>query len=188
MADDVGIWNISAYHQGMMGGQTPNIDRIAKGGARFTDYYAQQCCTAGRAAFITGQHPFRTGLLKVGLPGATQGLQDKDPTIAELLKPHGYATAQIGKNHLGDRNEFLPTVHGFDEFYGNLYHLNAQEEPEDPDYPKNPEFLKDGLRPEAFRHQDGRLRSDDGHRTRLHFARLVYAGEVIQQTTERTPQ
>ena len=141
MADDVGIWNISAYHHGMMGGRTPNIDRISKEGALFTDYYAQQSCTAGRASFITGQHPFRTGLLKVGLPGAKQGLQDKDPTIAELIKPHGYATAQIGKNHLGDRNEFLPTVHGFDEFYGNLYHLNAQEEPEDPDYPKNPEFL-----------------------------------------------
>ena len=142
MADDVGIWNISAYHRGMMGGQTPNIDRIAKEGALFTDYYSQQSCTAGRASFITGQHPFRVGLLKVGLPGAAQGLQDKDPTIAELLKPQGYATAQIGKNHLGDRNEFLPTVHGFDEFYGSLYHLNAQEEPEDPDYPKNPEFLK----------------------------------------------
>ena len=142
MADDVGIWNVSAYHRGMMGGRTPNIDRIATEGALFTDYYGQQSCTAGRAAFITGQNPFRTGLLKVGLPGAKQGLQDKDPTIAELLKPHGYATAQIGKNHLGDRNEFLPTVHGFDEFYGNLYHLNAQEEPEDPDYPKNPEFLK----------------------------------------------
>ena len=142
MADDVGIWNISAYHRGMMGGQTPNIDRIAKEGALFTDYYSQQSCTAGRASFITGQHPFRVGLLKVGLPGAAQGLQDKDPTIAELLKPQGYATAQIGKNHLGDRNEFLPTVHGFDEFFGSLYHLNASEEPEDPDYPKNPEFLK----------------------------------------------
>ena len=142
MGDDVGIWNISAYHRGMMGGKTPNIDRIAQDGALFTDSYAQQSCTAGRSSFITGQHPFRTGLLKVGLPGAKQGLQDKDATIAELLKPYGYATAQIGKNHLGDRNEFLPTVHGFDEFYGNLYHLNAQEEPEDPDYPKNPEFLK----------------------------------------------
>jgi arylsulfatase len=142
MADDFGIWNTSAYHRGMMGYKTPNIDRIAKEGALFTDYYAQQSCTAGRASFITGQHPFRTGLLKVGLPGAKQGMQDKDPTIAELLKPHGYATAQIGKNHLGDRNEYLPTLHGFDEFYGNLYHLNAQEEPEDPDYPKNPEFLK----------------------------------------------
>ena len=139
--DDVGIWNVSAYHRGMMGGSTPNIDRIAKEGALFTDYYAQQSCTAGRAAFITGQHPFRTGLLKVGLPGATQGLQAKDPTIAELLKPSGYATAQIGKNHLGDRNEFLPTVHGFDEFYGNLYHLNSEEEPEEPDYPKDPSFL-----------------------------------------------
>jgi arylsulfatase A-like enzyme len=140
MTDDVGVWNISAYHRGMMGGSTPNIDRIAKEGALFTDYYAQQSCTAGRAAFILGQHPFRTGLLKVGLPGAKQGIQDKDPTIAELLKPLGYTTAQIGKNHLGDRNEFLPTVHGFDEFYGNLYHLNSEEEPEDPDYPKDPKF------------------------------------------------
>ena len=125
MADDVGIWNISAYHRGMMGGSTPNIDRIAREGALFTDYYGQQSCTAGRAAFITGQTPFRTGLLKVGLPAAKQGLQDSDPTIAEILKPLGYATAQIGKNHLGDRNEFLPTVHGFDEFHGILYHLNA---------------------------------------------------------------
>ena len=140
MADDIGIWNISAYHRGMMGGRTPNIDRIATEGALFTDYYSQQSCTAGRASFILGQNPFRTGLLKVGMPGAKQGVQDKDPTIAELLKQHGYATAQIGKNHLGDRNEFLPTVHGFDEFFGNLYHLNAEEEPEDSDYPKNPEF------------------------------------------------
>jgi arylsulfatase A-like enzyme len=136
MADDVGTWNISAFHRGMMGGRTPNIDRIAKEGALFTDYYAQQSCTAGRAAFILGQTPFRTGLLAVGLPGAKQGLQDKDPTIAELLKPYGYATAQIGKNHLGDRNEYLPTVHGFDEFYGILYHLNAMEEPYAYDYPK----------------------------------------------------
>ncbi|HTV29937.1 MAG TPA: arylsulfatase, partial [Xanthobacteraceae bacterium] len=142
MSDDIGIWNISAYHRGMMGGRTPNIDRIANEGALFTDSYAQQSCTAGRASFITGQHPFRTGLLKVGMPGAKQGLQDKDPTIAELLKPHGYATAQIGKNHLGDRNEFLPTVHGFDEFFGNLYHLNAEEEPEDPDYPREPQYPK----------------------------------------------
>jgi arylsulfatase A-like enzyme len=140
MSDDIGIWNISAYHRGMMGGQTPNIDRIASEGALFTDSYAQQSCTAGRAAFITGQHPFRVGLLKVGMPGAKQGLQHKDPTIAELLKPHGYATAQIGKNHLGDRNEYLPTVHGFDEFLGNLYHLNAEEEPEDPDYPRAPKY------------------------------------------------
>ena len=140
MADDIGIWNISAYHRGMMGGRTPNIDRLANEGALWTDYYGQQSCTAGRAAFILGQTPFRTGLLKVGMPGAKQGIQDKDPTIAELLKPLGYATAQVGKNHLGDRNEYLPTVHGFDEFFGNLYHLNAEEEPEDPDYPKNPEF------------------------------------------------
>jgi arylsulfatase A-like enzyme len=140
MSDDVGVWNISAYHRGMMGGRTPSIDRIAQEGGLFTDYYAQQSCTAGRAAFITGQHPFRTGLLKVGLPGSPLGLQPEDPTIAELLKPLGYATAQIGKNHLGDRNEFLPTVHGFDEFFGNLYHLNTEEEPEDPDYPKSPKF------------------------------------------------
>jgi arylsulfatase A-like enzyme len=140
MADDIGIWNISAYHRGMMGGRTPNIDRIASEGALFTDSYGQQSCTAGRASFITGQHPFRTGLLKVGMPGAKQGLQHGDPTIAELLKPHGYATAQIGKNHLGDRNEYLPTVHGFDEFIGNLYHLNAEEEPEDPDYPRAPKY------------------------------------------------
>ena len=142
MGDDVGVWNISAYHRGMMGGSTPNIDRIAKEGALFTDYYAQQSCTAGRAAFILGQSPFRTGLLKVGMPAAKQGLQDKDPTIAELLKPYGYATAQIGKNHLGDRNEYLPTVHGFDEFYGILYHLNAMEEPYEADYPKSPPWRK----------------------------------------------
>src|ERR1022692_3845780 len=140
MTDDVGVWNISAYHHGLMGGRTPNIDRIANEGALFTDYYGQQSCTAGRAAFILGQHPVRTGLLAVGLPGAPLGLQKEDPTIAELLKPLGYATAQIGKNHLGDRNEFLPTVHGFDEFYGNLYHLNAEEEPEDVDYPRDPAF------------------------------------------------
>src|SRR6266478_3659217 len=140
MADDVGIWNVSAYHRGMMGGSTPNIDRIAQEGALFTDYYAQQSCTAGRAAFILGQTPFRTGLLTVGLPAAKEGIQDKDPTIAELLKPLGYATAQIGKNHLGDRNEYLPTVHGFDEFYGILYHLNAMEEPYEGDYPKMPGF------------------------------------------------
>jgi arylsulfatase A-like enzyme len=140
MADDVGTWNLSAYHRGMMGGSTPNIDRIAKEGALFTDYYGQQSCTAGRAAFITGQSPFRTGLLKVGMPAAKQGIQDSDPTIAELLKPLGYATAQIGKNHLGDRNEYLPTVHGFDEFYGILYHLNAMEEPYDNEYPKDRAF------------------------------------------------
>jgi len=139
--DDVGMWNISHYSRGMMGYQTPNIDRVAQEGVTFTDWYGQQSCTAGRAAFITGQNPLRTGLTKVGMPGATLGLQPEDPTIAELLKPLGYATGQFGKNHLGDRNEFLPTVHGFDEFFGNLYHLNAEEEPELPDYPKDPAFL-----------------------------------------------
>lgn len=138
--DDIGMWNVSAYSRGMMGFRTPNIDRIAKEGAIFTDLYGQQSCTAGRAAFLTGQSCFRTGLLKVGLPGAKEGLSEKDPTLAELLKPQGYATGQFGKNHVGDRNEFLPTVHGFDEFFGNLYHLNAEEEPENPDYPKPPQY------------------------------------------------
>jgi arylsulfatase len=138
--DDIGQSNISAYSHGVMGYKTPNIDRVAREGMMFTDYYAEQSCTAGRASFITGQSGLRTGLTKVGLPGATLGLQKEDPTIAEMLKPLGYATGQFGKNHLGDRNEFLPTVHGFDEFYGNLYHLNAEEEPELPDYPKDPAF------------------------------------------------
>ena len=138
--DDIGQSNVSAYSHGVMGYKTPNIDRVAKEGMMFTDYYAEQSCTAGRASFITGQSGLRTGMTKVGLPGATLGLQKEDPTIAELLKPLGYATGQFGKNHLGDRNEFLPTVHGFDEFYGNLYHLNAEEEPELPDYPKDPAF------------------------------------------------
>ena len=140
--DDIGYWNISHYSKGMMGYQTPNIDRIAQEGATFTDWYGQQSCTAGRACFITGQNPIRTGLTKVGMPGAMVGLHAEDPTIAELLKPLGYATGQFGKNHLGDRDEYLPCVHGFDEFFGNLYHLNAEEEPELPDYPKDPEFKK----------------------------------------------
>src|SRR5579862_9567678 len=139
--DDIGLSDVSAYSHGLMGFKTPNIDRIATEGMMFTDMYAEQSCTAGRSSFITGQSGLRTGLTKVGLPGATLGLQKEDPTIAELLKPLGYATGQFGKNHLGDRNEFLPTVHGFDEFYGNLYHLNAEEEPELPDYPKDPVFL-----------------------------------------------
>ena len=138
--DDIGQSDISAYSMGLMGFHTPNIDRVAREGMIFTDYYAEQSCTAGRASFITGQSGLRTGLTKVGLPGATVGLQKEDPTIAELLKAQGYATGQFGKNHLGDRNEYLPTVHGFDEFYGNLYHLNAEEEPELPDYPKDPAF------------------------------------------------
>ena len=140
--DDIGWWNISFNSRGQMGYRTPNIDRVANEGVCFTDYYAQQSCTAGRASFITGQNPIRTGLTKVGMPGATVGLQKEDPTIAELLKPLGYATGQFGKNHLGDRDEFLPTMHGFDEFFGNLYHLNAEEEPELPDYPKDPAFKK----------------------------------------------
>jgi arylsulfatase len=140
--DDIGWFNISAYNHGLMGYRTPNIDRIAKEGAMYTDWYGQQSCTAGRAAFITGQSPIRTGLTKVGLPGAKLGLQPEDPTIAELLKPQGYVCGQFGKNHLGDRDEFLPTAHGFDEFFGNLYHLNAEQEPENEDYPKNPEFKK----------------------------------------------
>jgi len=138
--DDVGYWNVSAYNLGQMGYKTPNIDRIAREGALFTDLYGQQSCTAGRGAFLTGQSPFRTGLLKVGLPGAKEGLQPEDPTLAELLKPQGYVTGQFGKNHLGDLDAMLPTMHGFDEFFGSLYHLNAEEEPENPDYPKDPAF------------------------------------------------
>ena len=138
--DDIGWFNISAYNHGLMGYKTPNLDRIAKEGAMFTDAYGQQSCTAGRAAFITGQNPYRTGLTKVGLPGSDLGLRAEDPTLAELLKPQGYISGQFGKNHLGDSDEFLPTVHGFDEFFGNLFHLNAEEEPENPDYPKDPRF------------------------------------------------
>ncbi|MDI3283458.1 arylsulfatase [Polyangium sp. 15x6] len=138
--DDIGITNLSCYSDGLMGYRTPNIDRLAKEGMRFTDSYGEQSCTAGRASFITGQCGFRTGLTKVGVPGATVGLQAEDPTIAELLENHGYATGQFGKNHLGDRNEHLPTVHGFDEFFGNLYHLNAEEEPELPNYPDPKRF------------------------------------------------
>jgi arylsulfatase len=138
--DDIGITNLSCYSDGLMGYRTPNIDRIAAEGMRFTDSYGEQSCTAGRSAFITGQNVFRTGLSKVGLPGADLGLQPEDPTIAEMLKPLGYATGQFGKNHLGDKDEFLPTAHGFDEFFGNLYHLNAEEEPELPDYPPAADF------------------------------------------------
>lgn len=142
MGDDIGWWNTSAYNHGMAGYQTPNIDRIAHEGIMFTDAYGQQSCTAGRAAFILGQTPKRTGLLKIGMPGDPNGIDERDPTIAEILKPMGYATGQFGKNHLGDRDKHLPTVHGFDEFFGNLYHLNSEEEPFRPDYPKDPEFRK----------------------------------------------
>lgn len=142
MADDIGWFNLSSYNHGIMGYRTPNLDRIAREGAMFTDFYGQQSCTAGRAAFITGQSPIRTGLTKVGMPGATLGIKAEDPTVGEFMKHFGYATGQFGKNHLGDRNEHLPTVHGFDEFFGNLYHLNAEEEPEYPNYPKDPNFRK----------------------------------------------
>jgi arylsulfatase A-like enzyme len=156
--DDIGQSNISAYSRGLMGFTTPNIDRIGNEGGVFVTYYGQQSCTAGRAAFITGQCPFRTGLTKVGLPGSPIGLQKEDPTIAEFLKPLGYMTAQFGKNHLGDKDEFLPTNHGFDEFFGNLYHLNAEEEPENIDYPKDPEFRKKfGPRGVLHSFADGRI-------------------------------
>jgi arylsulfatase len=164
--DDIGGFNISAYNRGMMGYRTPNIDSIAAEGALFTDWYGQQSCTAGRAAFITGQSPIRTGLTKVGLPGAPEGMRKEDPTIATLLKAQGYMTGQFGKNHLGDRDEMLPTAHGFDEFFGNLYHLNAEEEPEYPDYPKDPEFRKRfGPRGVIHSFADGRI-TDTGPLTR----------------------
>jgi arylsulfatase len=164
--DDIGIWNISQYSHGLMGYPTPNIDRIAREGMLFTDYYGEQSCTAGRSAFITGQHPVRTGLTKVGIPGSDLGLQPEDPTLAELLKPLGYVSGQFGKNHLGDRDEFLPTNHGFDEFLGNLYHLNAEQQPEDPDYPKDPAFHK-AFGPRGVIHSfaDGKI-EDSGPLTR----------------------
>jgi arylsulfatase len=149
--DDIGTANLSCYTHGLMGYKTPNIDRLAKEGLMFTDAYGEQSCTAGRSSFITGQSVYRTGLSKVGLPGADVGLQAEDATIAELLKPLGYATGQFGKNHLGDMNKYLPTVHGFDEFYGNLYHLNAEEDPEEPDYPKDPRF-KEKFGPRGLLH------------------------------------
>ena len=164
--DDIGEYNISSYNLGQMGYRTPNIDSIAKEGALFTDWYGQQSCTAGRAAFITGQSPIRTGLTKVGLPGTPEGLSSEDPTLAELLKPHGYMTGQFGKNHLGDLDHMLPTNHGFDEFFGNLYHLNAEEEPENEHYPKDPEFKKKfGPRGVIHSFSDGRT-EDTGPLTR----------------------
>jgi arylsulfatase A-like enzyme len=140
--DDIGVHNISAYNHGIMGYRTPNVDRIAREGVLFTDAYGEQSCTAGRAAFMLGQHPFRTGLLTIGMPGSEHGIPDWTPTIADLLKQQGYMTAQFGKNHFGDRDKHLPTNHGLDEFFGNLYHLNAEEEPESYYYPKDPEFRK----------------------------------------------
>jgi arylsulfatase A-like enzyme len=164
--DDIGITNISRYSMGIMGYQTPNIDRIANEGMVFTDYYGEQSCTAGRSAFITGQSPLRTGLTKVGIPGSDIGIQKEDPTLAELLRPLGYTSGQFGKNHLGDKDIFLPTNHGFDEFFGNLYHLNAEEAPEDPDYPKNPAYLRNfGPRGVIHSYADGKI-EDSGPLTK----------------------
>jgi arylsulfatase A-like enzyme len=184
--DDIGFWNLSTNNMGMMGYQTPNIDRIANEGAKFTDYYGQQSCTAGRSAFITGQSPIRTGLTKVGVPGSDMGIQPEDVTLASLLKEQGYATGQFGKNHLGDRDEFLPTEHGFDEFFGNLYHLNAEEEPEDPDYPKSPAFKKMfGPRGVVHSFADGRV-TDTGplNRKRMETVDLEFL-EGAQQFIDR---
>ena len=175
--DDIGVSNVSAYSMGLMGYRTPNIDRIGREGVVFTDYYAEQSCTAGRSAFITGMSTLRTGLSKVGVPGATLGLQAKDPTIAELLKPLGYATGQFGKNHLGDRNEYLPTVHGFDEFFGNLYHLNAEEDPEDFNYPRDPRF-RDTIGPRGVLRTKATDRDDATDQPRF--------GRVGRQTIEDT--
>jgi arylsulfatase len=178
--DDIGQFNISAYNMGVMGYRTPNIDRLAKEGAIFTDWYGQQSCTAGRAAFITGQSPIRTGLTKVGLPGAPEGMRPEDPTLATLLRAQGYMTGQFGKNHLGDRDEMLPSAHGFDEFFGNLYHLNAEEEPENPDYPQNPEFKKRfGPRGVIHSFSDGRI-TDTGPLTRKRME------TIDAEVTERT--
>ncbi len=186
--DDIGWFNISAYNQGMMGYKTPNIDRIAKEGALFTDWYGQQSCTAGRAAFLTGQSPIRTGLTKVGLPGAKEGLTKLDPTIPELLKPLGYTSGQFGKNHLGDLDEHLPTNHGFDEFFGNLYHLNAEEEPENVDYPKDPAFRKKfGPRGviHSFANADGTQRiQDTGPLTKKRMETIDE--EFLRRTTSRS--
>lgn len=176
-SDDVGMWNISAYSHGQMGYQTPNIDRIASEGVLFTDYYGEQSCTAGRAGFITGQYSVRVGLPKVGLVGSPQGLSSEDPTIAEMLKPHGYVTGQFGKNHLGDRNEFLPTVHGFDEFLGNLYHLNTHTEMEDEDYPKSQAFI-DKFGPRGVIHSFASDKDDPTEDPRF--------GKIGRQTVEDT--
>jgi arylsulfatase len=178
--DDIGQFNISAYNMGVMGYRTPNIDGLAKEGAIFTDWYGQQSCTAGRAAFITGQSPIRTGLTKVGLPGAPEGMKPEDPTIATLLRAQGYMTGQFGKNHLGDRDEMLPSAHGFDEFFGNLYHLNAEQEPENPDYPQNPEFKKRfGPRGVIHSFSDGRI-EDTGPLT------IKRMETIDQEVTTRT--
>ena len=180
--DDIGQFNVSAYNMGMMGYKTPNIDSIAKEGALFTDWYGQQSCTAGRAAFVTGQSPIRTGLTKVGLPGTPEGMKKEDPTVATLLRAQGYMTGQFGKNHLGDRDDMLPTAHGFDEFFGNLYHLNAEEEPESPDYPKDPNFKKNfGPRGVIHSFADGRI-TDTGPLTRKRMETID--DEVMDKTLD----
>jgi arylsulfatase A-like enzyme len=187
--DDIGITNLSCYSDGLMGYRTPNIDRIADEGMRFTDSYGEQSCTAGRSSFITGQSVFRTGLSKVGLPGADVGLSTEDPTIAELLKPLGYATGQFGKNHLGDKNEFLPTVHGFDEFFGNLYHLNAEEEPELPDYPPADDFprFRENFAPRGVIHSwatDEDDSTDEGRFGRVGRQRIEDTGPLTKKRME----
>jgi arylsulfatase A-like enzyme len=187
--DDIGWWNVSAYNHGTMGYRTPNIDRIGREGAMFTVWYGQQSCTAGRAAFITGQSPIRTGLTKVGLPGAKEGLSALDPTLAEFLKPLGYACGQFGKNHLGDRNEFLPTVHGFDEFFGNLYHLNAEQEPEHVDYPKPEQFphFRERFGPRGVLHSWATVEDDateDPHWGRVGKQRIENTGPLTIKRME----
>ena len=179
--DDIGIFNISAYNQGMMGYETPNIDRIAREGALFTHSYGEQSCTAGRSAFALGQHPFRTGLLTVGMPGSEHGIPDWAPTIGDVMKQQGYTTGQFGKNHLGDRDQHLPTKHGFDEFFGNLYHMNAEEEPETYYYPKDPEFRKKyGPRGVIHSYADGKI-EDTGALTRK---RMETIDDELVQATE----
>jgi arylsulfatase A-like enzyme len=188
--DDIGMWNLSAYSRGAMGYRTPNIDRIAREGAIFTDHYAQPSCTAGRAAFITGQLPIRTGMTTVGIPASPLGLQKEDPTLAEVLKPLGYATGQFGKNHLGDRNEFLPTVHGFDEFFGNLYHLNAEEETMDVDYPDEPES-KAKLGPRGVLHTwatDTDDKTVDPHFGKVGKQRIEDTGPLTPQRMDRVDE
>ncbi len=187
--DDIGISNLSCYSDGLMGYRTPNIDRIADEGMRFTDSYGEQSCTAGRASFITGQSVYRTGLSKVGIPGADIGLRAEDPTIAELLKPLGYATGQFGKNHLGDKNEFLPTAHGFDEFFGNLYHLNAEEEPERPNWPTPEDFprFNEMARPRGVMHSWATEEDDDtvhGRYGRVGKQRIEDTGPLTKKRME----